>query len=184
MLDRNEALQLIKKHSKKRYMFFHMLEVEAIMKALALHFNENEEKWSLTGLLHDIDFEETEENPKDHGLKAEEILKGLAPQEIIHAIKAHNFDYTRAVPASPMDNGLIAADAIAGLLVACALVMPSKKLREVKVETVAKKLKDKDFARSIDRNRVLYYEKMGVGKEEFIKIALEGLKKIDAEIGL
>ena len=100
------------------------------------------------------------------------------------AVKAHNFDYTMVLPESKLAKSLIASDAIAGLLVACALVMPLKKLFEIKIETVAKKFKDKDFARGVDRNRILYCEKIGLDKNEFITIALEGLKKIDSEIGL
>ena len=183
-MERNSALELVKNHTKKRHVFYHMLEVEAIMKALARRFREDEDSWGITGLIHDIDFEETEHTPQDHGKIAEKILKDLVSGDVMDAVKAHNFDYTMVLPESRLAKSLVASDAIAGLLVACALVMPLKKLFEVKIETVAKKFKDKDFARGVDRNRILYCEKIGLDKNEFISIALEGLKKIDSEIGL
>ena len=151
MLKREEALNLVKKNVSKRNIVYHMLAVEAIMRNLARHFREDEEKWGLVGLIHDIDYEKTETTPEKHSLIAEQILKNFLPEELLRAIKAHNFRYTGVKPESRMEKALIASDAISGLLVACALVMPSKKLAEVKVETVAKKFKDKDFARGADR---------------------------------
>ncbi len=161
-----------------------MLAVEAIMCGLAKHFGENVEKWSLVGLLHDIDYEKTEANPEKHSLLAEEILKGLVPEEIIRAIKAHNFRYTGVLSETRMEKALIASDAISGLLVACALVMPSKKLADVKVESVAKKFKDKDFARGAERERILMCEEIGIPRETFFAIALNSLKEVASEIGL
>jgi len=184
MLSREEALMLLKQNVKRRNIFYHMLAVEAIMRSLANYFKEDEELWGLTGLLHDIDFEKTENNPQLHGLEAEEILGDLVPGEIIEAIKAHNFTYTNFQPKTRMEKALIASDAVSGLIVACALVMPNKKLEEVKVSTIEKKFKQKDFARNIDRNRILVCEEIGLSKEKFFEIALEGLKRIAASLGL
>ncbi|MEM3577377.1 MAG: HDIG domain-containing protein [Candidatus Bathyarchaeia archaeon] len=184
MLTRDEALNLVKKHITKRNVVYHMLAVEAIMRSLAKHFGENEELWGLVGLLHDVDYEKTEANPERHGLLAEEILKGLVPEEVIRAVKAHNFGHTSVIPETRMEKALIASDAISGLLVACALVMPSKKLADVKVESVAKKFKDKDFARGADRERILVCEEIGIPREKFFEIALNGLKSVASEIGL
>jgi predicted hydrolase (HD superfamily) len=83
-----------------------------------------------------------------------------------------------------MEKALIASDAISGLLVACALVMPSKKLADVKVETIAKKFKDKDFARGAERDRILLCEEIGIPREKFFEMALNGLKDVSVEIGL
>jgi len=184
MLTRNEAINLLKQNIKRQNIFYHMLAVEAIMRNLANYFGENEEIWGLTGLLHDIDFEQTENNPQLHGLEAEKILGNLVPKEVIDAIKAHNFTYTNVQPKTRMEKALIASDAISGLIVACALVMPNKKLEEVKVNTIKKKFKQKDFARNIDRNRILMCEEIGLPKEKFFGIALEGLKKIGSTLGL
>jgi putative nucleotidyltransferase with HDIG domain len=184
MLTRDEALSLVKKNVSKRNIVYHMLAVEAIMRSLAKHFGENEEVWGLIGLLHDIDYEKTEATPEKHSLLAEEILKGIVPDELIKSIKTHNFKHTGIMPENRMEKALIASDAISGLLVACALVMPSKKLADVKVETVAKKFKDKDFARGAERERILICEEIGIPREKFFEIALNGLKSIANDIGL
>lgn len=184
VLTRDEALTLVKKNVTKKNIVYHMYAVEAIMRNVAKHFGEDEEQWGLTGLLHDIDYEKTEATPEKHSLITEEILKGLVPDDLIKAIKAHNFRHTGIKPETRMEKALIACDAISGLLVACALVMPSKKLADVKVETVVKKFKDKDFARGADRERILICEDIGLSKEKFFEIALNGLNGIAAKIGL
>ena len=184
MLSRDEAISLVKKNVTKRNVVFHMLAVEAIMRSVAKHFGEDEDKWGLVGMLHDVDYEKTEATPEKHSLLAEEILKGIVPEEFIRAIKTHNFKYTGVMPETRMENALIASDAISGLLVACALVMPSKKLADVKVETVAKKFKDKDFARGAERERIIVCEEIGIPREKFFEIALNGLQSVAAEIGL
>ena len=121
------------------------------MRNLAKYFGEDEDQWGLIGLLHDIDNEKTEATPEKHSLLADEILKGFVPDELIKTIKTHNFRHTGVMPETCMEKALIASDVISGLLVACALVVPSKKLADVKVKTVSKKFKDKDFARGADR---------------------------------
>jgi putative nucleotidyltransferase with HDIG domain len=184
MLTREEALVLVKRNVKKRNIVYHMIAVEAIMRRLARYFEEDEKLWGLTGLLHDIDYERIGDAWEKHGVLAEEVLKDEVSAEIIRAIKTHNFERTNVVPESRMEKALICCDAISGLFVACALVMPSKKLAEVRVKTVAKKFKDKDFARGADRERILFCEKVGVPKERFFEIALEGLKEYAEEIGL
>jgi putative nucleotidyltransferase with HDIG domain len=184
MLTRDDAISLVTKHVSKRNILYHMLAVEAIMRALARHFGEDEDKWGLVGLVHDIDYEKTEATPEKHGLVAEQILKELLPEELLRAIKAHNFMRTGVEPRSIMEKALIASDAMSGLLVACALVMPSKKMVEVKLETVVRKFKDKDFARGADRKRILLCEEIGLTREKFFEIALNALKMIAPEIGL
>ncbi|MEM3507344.1 MAG: HDIG domain-containing protein [Candidatus Bathyarchaeia archaeon] len=184
MLSKEEATKLVKEKVVKKNIFSHSLAVGALMKSLAKFLKEDEEKWELTGLLHDIDFGITEKSPEKHGILAEEILKGLVPEEIIKAIKSHNFEVTKVLPNSNMEKALIACDAISGLLVACALVMPSKKIKEVKLQTVIKKFKDKDFARGANRDRILFCKNLGISKEKFFEISLEALKSIDEEIGL
>lgn len=184
MLSRNKALDLVAKNVTRKNIVYHILAVEAIMRSVAKHFGENEDKWGLIGLLHDIDYEKTEETPEKHSVLAEEILKGLIPDECIRAIKTHNFRFTGVKPETRTEKALIACDAISGLLVACALVMPSRKMEEVKAETVSKKFKDKDFAKGIERDRILLCETIGIPKEKFFEIALKGLKNIAKEISL
>jgi hypothetical protein len=184
LLKREEALNLVKKNVTKRNVVCHMLAVEAIMRSVAKHFGEDQDQWGLVGLLHDVDYEKTEATPEKHTLVAEQILRTLVPDEFIKTVKTHNFRYTGVKPETRMDKALIASDAISGLMVACALVMPSKRLADVKVETVTKKFKDKDFARGADRKRILVCEDIGISKEKFFEVALNGLKNVAPEIGL
>lgn len=184
LLTRTEALDLVKKNVSKRNIVYHVIAVEAIMRAIAKHLGEKEDEWGSVGLLHDIDYERTETTPKQHSLLAERMLEDFVTRDVIKAIKTHNFEHTGVKPETKMEKALIAADAASGLLVACALVMPSKKLADVKVESVARKFKDKDFARGADRERILFCEQIGVPKEKFLEIALNGLKETAAQIGL
>jgi putative nucleotidyltransferase with HDIG domain len=185
MLTMEEALSLVKKNVTKRSSIFHMIAVEAIMKSVAEHLCENEQLWQLTGLLHDIDYEKTEDNPKEHSILSEKILSNFdVPEEVVRAIKAHNFQFSHVKPESIMEKALIACDAISGLLVACALVMPSKKLAQVEVNTVVKKFKDKSFARGVERERILFCEEIGIPKNVFFKLSLDGLKVVSSKIGL
>ena len=184
MLTRDEAMSLIRENVTKRNIVYHMLAVEAIMRSVAKHLGEDENTWGMIGLLHDIDYEKTEATPEKHSLLTEEILNGLVPDEFIKSIKTHNSRHTGIKPEARIEKALIASDSISGLLVACALVMPSKRLGEVKAETVAKKFKDKDFARGAERERILVCEEIGIPRGKFFEITLDGLKSIASEIGL
>jgi putative nucleotidyltransferase with HDIG domain len=178
-----EAIVLIKQHITKDGLIKHVLAVEVIMKGLAEYLKEDSDKWDLTGLLHDIDFEEIGDDYKQHGLKAVEYLNGVN-EEIIHAIKSHNFENTGVMPESKMDKALIAADAVSGLVIACALMMPSKKLADVKIESIESKFKKKDFARNCNRENMLYCEQIGIDKNKFFEISLKALQSISKELGL
>ncbi len=184
MLSRGEALNLVKASVKRRNIFYHVLAVEAITKALARHLNQDEELWGLAGLLHDLDFDETMVTPERHGLLTADRLRDLAPEAVIRAVKAHNYEHTGVKPETLLEKGLLASDAVSGLIVACALVMPQKKLTQVSVKTVTQKFKDKDFARGADRNRIVFCEELGVSKETFFEVALKALQEISGEIGL
>jgi len=183
-MKREDALSLIKEHVKKENLLKHMYAVEAIMKETAEFLNEDKEKWRLIGLIHDIDFEKTENDPKKHTLVAEEILEDKVDEEMIRTIKAHNFENIGIQPEAVAEKALIAADAISGLVIACALIMPSKKLADVKVESIAKKFKQKDFARNCGRERILFCEQIGIPKEKFFEISLKALQNIASELGL
>ncbi len=184
MMTHAQALELVKKNVAKNNVVYHMIAVEAIMIASAKQLGEDKERWGLIGLLHDIDYEKTETTPEQHSLLAENMLKDVVDADMIRAIKYHNFAYTGTKPETKMEKALIAADAVSGLLIACALVMPSKKLADVKVESVGKKFKDKDFARGADRERMLFCEQIGIPREKFFEVALNGLKESASQIGL
>ena len=175
---------LITKNVRNANMVKHMLAVEAIMESLAEYFGDDVNLWGLTGLLHDIDYELVEGDMARHGLLAEKILTSKVDEKIIRAVKAHNDMNTRLTPESRMEKMLISADAVSGLIIACALVMPSKKMGEVRVETIIKKFKDKDFARGSDRKRITMCESIGLEKEKLFEISLKALQGISGELGL
>jgi len=180
MISREEAVKLldeIKNENLKK----HMKAVASIMEEVAIKLGEEKDIWWLTGLLHDIDYEIADYD--EHGKISAEMLEGKLPEYALHAIKAHN-ERAGFYPKNKIDYALIASDAISGLIVASALVMPNKKVSEVKIETLKNKFKDKSFARKVDRNRIKEYEKIGISFDEFLSLALKGVKKISHEIGL
>ena len=184
MMSREEAIRLVRENVSNEKIVLHMIAVSAIMKALARRLGGDERLWELVGLLHDIDYERTRKDPKRHGLEAESILGDRVPSEVIRAIKAHNFENTGVAPESDLEKALIAADAVSGLVIASALVMPSKKLEEVRVETLERKFKQKDFARNVSRERIRFCEQLGIPLREFLEISLNALKEISSDLGL
>jgi putative nucleotidyltransferase with HDIG domain len=184
MITRAQALDLVRANVSKKNVIFHMIAVEAIMRELAKQLEEDEERWGRVGLLHDIDYEKTETTPEKHSLLAANILRNIVDEPMIRAIESHNFEHTGVRPENRMEKGLIATDAVSGLIIACALVMPSKKLADVKVESISKKFKDKDFARGAHRDKILFCEQIGLPKDKFFEVALNGLKGSASEIGL
>jgi len=184
LLNRREALSLVEAKVRDERWVKHALAVEAIMRGLAERLGGDPELWGLAGLLHDLDFVETRGDPQRHGLVAAELLKGRVPDEVVRAIAAHNYENTGVRPESAMERALIAADAVSGLLVACALVMPSRKLDEVTVRTVERKYRSKDFARGVDRQRIALCEQLGLSLAEFFELSLRALRMVAGELGL
>ncbi len=183
MLSREEALELVRKYITNEKLVKHVLAVEAIMRKLAERLGENSELWGLVGLLHDLDYELTQSDPSKHGLVAAEILRGKLPDDAIRAIMAHNVK-TGVSDNSRLAIALRAADAVSGLIIATALVMPNKKLSEVKLDTLKRKLKQKDFARGVKREQIYECEKLGINLEEFLDLSLRALQEIAPVLGL
>jgi predicted hydrolase (HD superfamily) len=148
-----------------------------------MELGENETDWEMIGLLHDIDFEKIT-GPHEHTVIAEEILKEKIPSEWIRTIKSHNFEHTNTHPDKKTDYCLIAADAVSGLVVAAALVVPSKKLADVGTDSLQRKFREKDFARNCSREKIMYCEKLGLGKEKFLEVALTSMRDVSEELGL
>ncbi|WDC84277.1 HDIG domain-containing protein [Caloramator sp. mosi_1] len=181
---REEALREVTNRVNNKNLLNHMIAVEAIMGGLAEKLGENKEKWMLCGLLHDIDYEETMELPEKHSIVGAEILRELSVDEdIVYAVKVHN-EIHGFERKSKMDKALWASDPLSGLITACALVMPDKRLENVTVDSVLKKMKKKDFAKGANREQIKSIEEIGLTLEEFIQIGLESMKKIAQEIGL
>ncbi len=186
-MDRQEALKLLSKYLADERMVKHCIAVGAIMRSLAGRLKEDEDLWELVGLLHDIDYDVTNRDMARHGLGAMRILEGLLPEVAVDAIASHNEHNGHApgsLEAERLMHALRAADHASGLIVATALVMPSKKLAEVKPESLMKKFKQKDFARGVDRNRLKECELLGLSLEEFLVLSLESMKKVAGELGL
>lgn len=181
-MDREKALELVKEHIKTDNLVNHCLSVEACMKGFAGHFGEDIEKWALAGLLHDLDYQYTLEDPDKHTLQTEELLEpyNLSP-DIIHAIKAHN---DKAPLESKMDVALYCSDPTSGFIIACALMHPSKKLENINLKRMKKRFKVKTFAQGASREQMQECTKMGLELDEFLAICLEAMQKIAPELGL
>jgi hypothetical protein len=182
---RQKALQLIDQYIQNQNLKKHLLAAEALMKALARKFNENEEIWGLAGLLHDLDWEITKETPEKHPLIAVEILeKEGFPKEVVEAIKKHNH-LQGLIPETNLEKALYSCEEITGFIVAVALVMPSKKLSEVTVERILNKFKEPSFAKGVNREIILQAEPMlGLKLEELAEIALKAMQEISEDLGL
>ncbi len=181
-MTREEAWSLVNSKVKTPNLIKHMLAVEAVMRKLAGHLGEDVGVWGLTGLLHDLDYDETVKNPEAHSLLAAEWLKSYDVDErVVHAIKAH----PKKVPAEcRMDWALYATDPLTGLIIAAALMHPTKKLGSLTVEFVLNRFKEKRFAAGASREDIQKCEELGLSLEEFVQLALEGMKEIDQELGL
>jgi len=184
MLTRNEAYELLRKNLRTENLIKHSLAVEAILKNTAKKLGEDEQLWGLIGLLHDLDYDFTKNDPAKHSQITIKVLDGLLPEEGMNAIKAHNYQYTAQVPQTYLDKSLIAADAVSGLIIAAALVMPSKKLADVTPKTLQDKFKDKSFAAGCNRKRIELCADMELELPVFLELSLNALKNIAEKLGL
>lgn len=183
MITRQESLQRVRKHVKNRNLVKHMIAVSAIMRGVALKIGEDPELWEVVGMLHDIDYEEIGEDWDRHGLVSAEMVKDVLPEEGLQAIRAHN-PRTGVETKTHMDIALLAADGLSGLIVATSLMMPDKKLAQVKVRSLRRKFKDKSFARGVNRENIKRCEGIGITFDEFLTIGLESMQMISDELGL
>jgi putative nucleotidyltransferase with HDIG domain len=188
-MTRDEALALMHEYTPSEALRKHMYAVEAAMRAYARKSGEDEDAWGIVGLLHDFDYEKypnanrspTEEHPS-HGVG---VLRGRGlPEPMCRAILGHAA-YTGVPRETPMAKTLFAVDELCGFLVACALVRPSKSLRDLEVASVKKKLKDKAFARGVNREEVHQgVTELGVPLDEHIQFVLEALRPVETTLGL
>jgi putative nucleotidyltransferase with HDIG domain len=183
-LDREQAWSLLCEYTQSESLRKHMLAVEACMRAYARKFGEDENKWGITGLLHDFDYEKYP-TPAEHPFIGNKILEQRGyPEEIRRAILSHA-DYSGVKRESLMEKTLYACDEISGFITASALVKPNKSLAEVEGKSVRKKMKDKAFARSVSRDDIINgAADLGVDLEEHIAFCIEAMKGIAGELGL
>ena len=184
MITRKEAITLLHNYLQNDKLRKHCYAVEAIMQETATFLKKDTHLWGIVGLLHDIDYEYTQNNPNEHGTISAELLNDLLPSNAINAIKGHNYIHTGYLPTTYLDKALIASDAVSGLIIATALVMPHKKLEEVKISSLKKKMNDTSFAKNIDRKRIQLCQDLGMDIPTFLKISLQGLLKISDELSL
>lgn len=183
-MDRSEAFSLVSTRIPSRNLVNHSVAVECIMEALARHFElpqADVERWALAGLLHDLDYAETGEDPSRHGLVTASELAGIVDDEIIHAILAHA---EKAPIESTMDRALYAADPTTGFIIAAALVRPDKDIAAVAVRSLLKRWKEKAFARGASREQMDTCTDLGLTREEFLGLSLAAMQARASDIGL
>jgi putative nucleotidyltransferase with HDIG domain len=182
--DRHEAFALLTEYTKNESLIKHGLAVEAAMRYYARRFEEDEDAWGVVGLLHDFDYERYP-SLDDHPFKGAEILRERGYDEaFIKAILSHA-SHTNVSRDSKCEKTLFAVDELCGLITAVALVRPSKQIDEVRVKSVKKKLKDKAFARSVNRDDIHRgAEALGVPLDDHIQNVIEAMQAISSELGL
>lgn len=184
---RKEAWELLNAYTKSPNLINHALAVEAGMRAYARRFGEDEEKWGVVGLIHDFEYEQYPDlGPEGHPFKGAQILREKGwPEELVRGVLAHAPDLTDTTLESNMEKAIYAVDELTGLIVAVALVRPSKSLLDVKVRSVKKKWKDKGFAAGVKREDIEEgAEMLGVELSEHIGVVLAAMQGIAEDLGL
>ena len=181
-MDRERAMSLVRDKAEKETTVRHLVSVEGVMRRLARHFGEDEETWGLVGLFHDLDQDQTHDDADRHAYQAAEWLREADVDDaVVNGVLAHAHERYRT---DRMSQAIVHADAVAGLLVAAALVRPEK-AQGMKVSSVKKKLKEKAFAPGVNRDEIIEVEeRLGVSLDEFIGLGIEGLQQVAAEIEL
>lgn len=182
-MERDAALDIVRKYTTKEITYRHLISVEGVMRALARHFGEDEQRWGYAGLFHDLDYDVTADDFEKHTQLTVQWLReeGYSDEQVLNAIVAHKEPEFRT---DLMSRAIVHADAVAGLLVASALVRPEK-AAGMKVSSVKKKLKEKSFAPGVEREEIREVEeKIGVPMDEFIAISITGLQEVAPEIEL
>ena len=183
-MNREEMLELIRKHVKNENLIRHMIATEAIMKELARKFGEDEEQWAVAGLMHDIDVEITEGDMNRHAITGSDMILDLGfSNDIAHAVRAHN-EATGCPRESLMDKALFCADPLTGLITAAALVRPEKKLGAVEATSVRKRFKEKSFAAGASREGIAACSDLDMTLDEFIELGLKAMQDAAEELGL
>jgi len=181
---REDAWKLLNEFMQADNLIKHSLAVEAVMRYMARKHGEDEEKWAVVGLIHDVDYEQY---PDQHCTKVREILEERGwPEEYIRAVQSHGYSRVNDIePQSQMEKSLFAIDELTGLVTATALVRPSKSVLDTKVKSVKKKWKDKAFSAAVDRELIQSgADKLGVELSELIEDTIMGMRDAADEIGL
>lgn len=181
---REDALQLLKEYNPDDSLIKHALAVEGVMRYMARKNGEDEKKWGIIGLVHDIDYYKY---PEQHCQKSREILEEKGwPEEYIRAVVSHGWGICSDVkPETTLEKTLYAIDELTGLVVTTALVRPSKSVMDMEVKSVKKKWKDKSFAAGVNRDIILKgAELLGADLSQLIEDTIKGMREVAEEIGL
>lgn len=184
-MTREEALGLLREHVQNQNLVKHCLATEAIMTGMAERLGEDRDKWALTGLLHDLDFETTKDSPAEHTKKTIELLTDRGfPQDALQAVREHNAEALGIPRQSKFGIALACSETITGLIVATALIYPDKKLASVKPKSVRKRMKETAFARKINREIIRECERIQLALDELIELSLTAMQGIADQLGL
>lgn len=184
MISREEAVRLLEENIKAENMRKHCYASEAVLRAIAEKLGKNKDEWGLAGLLHDIDVEITNADPLTHGPYAEKLLAGKISDEMLDAIVMHNEKATGKERTTEFQHALAAGETITGLVTAVTLVYPDKKIASVKPKSVTKRMKQKAFAASVNRENIRECEKIGIPLPEFAELSVNAMKEISDVLGL
>lgn len=180
-MKREQALEILKKNLKNKNLQKHCFAVEAAMKHFAKLFNQDEEKWALAGLLHDLDYEITKDDFSKHGFTSVEMLKDYnLDEEVLNAICSHSGHIDRV---SLMDKVLFAVDSLTGLIIAATLMHPEKKISALDTKFVMRRFKDKRFAAGANREQIKSCEDFDMNLEDFISNTIEAMAGIEDVLG-
>lgn len=190
-ITKEQADKLIDEYIKEPITKLHLLESEAIMRALAKKLGEDEETWGIIGLLHDIDWDMTKNDQTNHCIKCQEILKQAGASDfLIETIQSHGYE-NEMIPElqnkkreTKIQHCLVAAETLTGLIIASALMQPDKKLVSVQLPSLKKKFKNKGFAARCNRELIRECEKAGIPLDEFLEMGLTALQGISDKLGL
>lgn len=183
MITREQALELLHQAHTPENLMQHALASEAVMRALAKRLNEDEELWAITGLLHDLDYPATAQEPSQHGIETAKQLEGDLAAPALDAIRSHNAEYTGHAPKTQFDYALRCGETVTGLVSAAALVRPTR-MEGMQAKSLKKKMKDKAFAASVNRDNIRECEHLGLELDEFLNLAIDAMTGIAPEIGL
>lgn len=184
MISHENAYKLLDQHIQNANMIKHCVASEAVLRAIAVKLDQNPDEWGLAGLLHDIDVEITHADPYKHGPYAGGMLEGLLIPEAIDAIVMHNEIATGKERSTVFQHALAAGETITGLIMATAMVYPDKKLASVKTKSITKRMKEKAFAASVNRETILECELIGIPINDFAEMALVAMQEISDKLGM
>lgn len=182
MLSRPQAIVLLKKYIHDENIIKKSLAAEAILKNLAKNLHKNEELWALTGLLHNIDYEYTSDNPQDRGVLSEKILSGLIKEEAVNAIKGNNYLHTEYAPVTSLDRSLIATSEMTNLMFKIIKFCEKNNENVIDMQLIFEKYNNKEFAPDVKRNRIKVINDVGLDLKEFFKITLKSIIEIKEEL--